>query len=173
MSTSNGDSEKPIWSGKYSGIDAYVILRGPLVLPFLAGQLAVNRFDSDGIMEAAVRGLASERDELASVAETFTQCALADKAELATFRKDLEDAAGELMVPIPEPGSIASKMLLANRMMFRDRDALRERLAKLEAAVREVVDLRDECANERQHDLTQGIGRKLDHAICQMSVETP
>jgi hypothetical protein len=57
------------------------------------------------------------------------------ETELGTLRKDIEGAAGELMVPVPEPGSIASKMLLANRIMFRERDALRERLAKLETAI--------------------------------------
>lgn len=55
---------KPIWTGKYAGIDASVILRGSLPQPYLAGQLAVNRYDSGGIMEAAVRELAAENEQL-------------------------------------------------------------------------------------------------------------
>ncbi len=75
------------------------------------------------------------------------------ESEIAIVRKDVADAATELMVPIPEPGSVAAKMLIANRVLMRERDksdqewgaerqarilaeeerdALRERLAKLE-----------------------------------------
>lgn len=82
-------------------------------------------------------GGADEQDTLTLVAIVREQA-----AELATFRKDLEDAAGELMVPVPAPGSVAAKMLLANRIMFRERDALRERLAKHEKAAAGLRDAR-------------------------------
>lgn len=51
------------------------------------------------------------------------------RAERDTLRADLAAAAGELMVPIPEPGTDASRMLLANVLMRRERTELRLTLA--------------------------------------------
>lgn len=48
------------------------------------------------------------------------------ESENAQWRKDVEDAAGELLITIPKPGTEASKMLLANRAMRRERDASNE-----------------------------------------------
>lgn len=45
--------------------------------------------------------------------------------ERDALRADLASAAGELKVPIPEPGTDASRMLLANVLMRRERDAAR------------------------------------------------
>ena len=50
---------------------------------------------------------------------------------LAVFRKDHEDAAGELLLPLPEPGSDISKM-------FRVRRHLLDRIEALEADNREL-----------------------------------
>jgi hypothetical protein len=46
---------------------------------------------------------------------------------LATHERDLQDAAGELMIPIPEPGTSAAKLLSANALMRAERDAAVER----------------------------------------------
>jgi hypothetical protein len=43
--------------------------------------------------------------------------------------QDVADAAGELLVPIPEPGTDAAKMLTANVILKRERDKLHNRLA--------------------------------------------
>jgi hypothetical protein len=53
------------------------------------------------------------------------------ESENATWRKDVEDAAGELLISIPQPGTEAAKMLLANRAMQRERDASDESNATL------------------------------------------
>ena len=43
---------------------------------------------------------------------------------------DIEEAAGELMIPIPEPGSDASKLMAANAIMRRQRDRARKTARK-------------------------------------------
>lgn len=62
-------------------------------------------------------------------------------AELEAAREDVRLAAGELRVPVPEPGTDASRMMLANVMMRKERDAAlsraaaaEERLSRLTAA---------------------------------------
>jgi hypothetical protein len=59
---------------------------------------------------------------------------LADLArEALAYRKDLEDAAGELLIPLPEPGSDMAKMMTANALLRRrSQDVLSEK-AGLEA----------------------------------------
>lgn len=57
---------------------------------------------------------------------------LKEKAEAAhSLESDVRDAAGELLVPMPEPGTDAAKMLLANRMLARERDEARALLRDL------------------------------------------
>lgn len=61
---------------------------------------------------------------------------------------DLKEAAGEYLVPMPEPGSDVAVMLAANNIMRRERDAFKSRLVDLhkeydDALVREKL-LRDE-----------------------------
>ena len=63
-------------------------------------------------------------------------------AEIKKFRQDYEDAAGELLVDIndAQPGSLVSKLLIANRIMSRERDAAQGAQADL-AAMREITTL--------------------------------
>jgi hypothetical protein len=46
-------------------------------------------------------------------------------AELAEARRDVEQAAGELIVAMPEPGTDMARVMLANAMMRRERDEAR------------------------------------------------
>lgn len=65
-------------------------------------------------------------------------------AEVAKHRKDLADAAGELLLPIPEPGTPMAKMMRANRLMRDERDALRTQLATAEARAKDLGEKCDE-----------------------------
>ncbi len=65
-----------------------------------------------------------------------TATATAASEELALHRADLAAAAGELMVPIPAPGSESAKLMRANRILRGMNDELH----------REVRDLRDRVA---------------------------
>ena len=47
------------------------------------------------------------------------------RAELAEARRDVEQAAGELIVAMPEPGTDMARVMLANAMMRRERDEAR------------------------------------------------
>jgi hypothetical protein len=47
------------------------------------------------------------------------------KAEIEALREDLRLAAGELLVPIPEPGSDMSRLLSANVLLRRENERLR------------------------------------------------
>lgn len=58
--------------------------------------------------------------------------------ELAQCRQDLKDAAGELMVPMPEPGTDMAKLLSANVL-------LRQREARLREALKEII---EKCEDE-------------------------
>lgn len=50
----------------------------------------------------------------------------AAEAELATHRGDLEEAAGALMLPLPEPGSDMARVMRVNRILHREIEALRQ-----------------------------------------------
>lgn len=54
-----------------------------------------------------------------------TSSAGALRAEVALHRADLAAAAGELMLPIPEPGSAAARLMRANRILRRMLDEAR------------------------------------------------
>jgi hypothetical protein len=62
------------------------------------------------------------------------------RAELAEARRDVELAAGELVVAMPKPGTDMARVMIANAMMRRERDALRAELAE---ARRDAERLRD------------------------------
>lgn len=53
------------------------------------------------------------------------------EAERDLLREDLDAAAGELLIPVPIPGSIESKMLIANRLLSAERDELKRRIEKI------------------------------------------
>lgn len=65
--------------------------------------------------------------------------------ELEAARKDVEDAAGELLVSIPPPGTEGAKLLLANVAMRRERDKAREEKHTLRAEVERLRGLLAEC----------------------------
>jgi hypothetical protein len=58
------------------------------------------------------------------------------KRELATMRADIEAAAGELLVDIPEPGTDAARMMSANVLMRRELEDVRHRLWPVQHAAR-------------------------------------
>ena len=63
--------------------------------------------------------------------------------ELEAARQDVEDAAGELLVSIPPPGTEGAKVLLANVAMRRERDKAREESNALRAEVERLTKERD------------------------------
>jgi len=65
--------------------------------------------------------------------ENVKQYVMQLEKSLDVHMQDLVDAAGELMVEMPEPGTVVSKLLRANNLMRRERDAARQRTFDLEA----------------------------------------
>ena len=53
------------------------------------------------------------------------------RAAIAQYEADARDAAGELLVPIPTPGTDAAKVMVASRIMRGQRDEARAELADL------------------------------------------
>lgn len=53
---------------------------------------------------------------------------------LEVHQKDLEAAAGELMVDIPEPGTVIARLLRANSLMRKERDQAKSDLIDLKEA---------------------------------------
>ena len=49
-------------------------------------------------------------------------------AKLSKHEKDLADAAGELLIDIPAPGTDTAKLLHANRMLHYERERLQKKL---------------------------------------------
>lgn len=72
-----------------------------------------------------VRTAEAERDKARSVANQLA--------------RDLEDAAGELAVPLPEPGTTMAKVISANLIMRRERDAARSEVERLRAQLDELT----------------------------------
>jgi hypothetical protein len=54
---------------------------------------------------------------------------------VAQMRKDLEDAAGELALPVPEPGTDMAKLMAANVLLRRENEKLRHEAVDVEDAV--------------------------------------
>lgn len=71
------------------------------------------------------------------------------KAELAAYRRDAELAAGELRIPCPEPGTIASQLLIANTILRKERDALKTHESGLEADLRNMQEAAAILTKER------------------------
>ena len=75
-------------------------------------------------------------------------CIDALKAELDFHKQDVQDACGELLVKIPEPGSEMSKVLRANSI-------LRQRLSNARQSTSEAIARWNQAPNNRK-DLTLG-----------------
>lgn len=67
----------------------------------------------------------SDRAEQQRVAMESEREAQQARAKLSLALKDIADAAGELMVPLPEPGTLTAKLLAANSILRRERDMAR------------------------------------------------
>jgi hypothetical protein len=61
------------------------------------------------------------------------------EAELGEARRDVELAAGELLVAMPEPGTDMARVMIANSIMRRERDALRAELDAARRALGEIA----------------------------------
>jgi hypothetical protein len=67
---------------------------------------------------------------------------------LAQMQKDMEDAAGELLMPIPEPGTDIAKLMSGNILLRRENERLRHKiidaLAVLKACARNPNEMLEE-----------------------------
>lgn len=89
-------------------------------------------------------------DELPVPADVeFRRELAALRVEVEQHRRDAEDAAGELLIPIPAAGTVEAKLLKANSLMRRERDDhfharrdLEAEVERLKAAIREHRDQR-------------------------------
>lgn len=57
----------------------------------------------------------------------------------AKLMQDLKDAAGELLVSIPEPGTEKAKLLIANRLMISKVDQLQGRITQFKELIRDAL----------------------------------
>lgn len=60
------------------------------------------------------------------------------RAELAAAREDVVDAAGELLIDVPPPGSDMAKVLVANKMLRRELAARDVEIARLRESLNEI-----------------------------------
>jgi hypothetical protein len=95
---------------------------------------------------------ASLREELAVAREIEKKL----KNELAEARRDIEMAAGELMVAMPEPGTDMARVMHANAMMRRERDRLRAALKEIEQRTGPEGDMADLAVNELARAALEG-----------------
>ena len=131
----------------------------------LCGLLA----DSNGCLQeymAQHKVAEEERRAVVAVAASLTEQLAALRAEVAKVRQDYHDAAGELLVNIDDaqPGTLVAKLLTANRIMARERDALRAEISALRENC-ERLDLGNMLALARASDA--GVAR--DRAIEDLS----
>ena len=70
---------------------------------------------------------------------------VAERAEVERHCQDLRHAAGELLVPLPEPGTDVARLLRANRLMRDELASLRYRHKEANDVCGTMIDDRDEC----------------------------
>lgn len=61
------------------------------------------------------------------------------ECEVIELKNDIELAAGELRVPIPEPGTDMARVMIANRIMRNERDKARNELNDMRDAIKEAI----------------------------------
>jgi HAMP domain-containing protein len=98
----------------------------PLIVSYNNKEISIGKFceEIDSLAteyaEAKTEALRKEVEELKKERDGMGE-------DLKIHTQDLQDAAGELMVSLPKPGTEAAKMLRANRLIRKERDeALRE-----------------------------------------------
>lgn len=145
---------KVIWSGTYAGIDADVRVVNGKPVPFLTGRTTAFMHHAEGVLGAAVMGLAIERDvlleRLTRIEKPAQQLVNIDN-DLAEGRDVAAKASfhDSVMRPIEELRGYFGNVARAEKReqtIFdveadrrkraeRERDELRERLVKLEAGL--------------------------------------
>lgn len=108
-------------------------------------------------------------DETATLRAQLTTA----QAERDAYRQDFEDAAGELLVDIPFPGTDLSKVMAANTVMRRQRDSYRTELT----ASRQTVSIERAHLNgiissiEAERDRVAGEANQLREQITTLTTE--
>ena len=72
-----------------------------------------------------VRVVQAQRDILLAQQKALLTARDALRTRLAQMETDIRDAAGELRVEMPQPGTVTAKLLSANVLLRRERDAAR------------------------------------------------
>ena len=103
------------------------------------------------------------RSEDASMSEGAFDEVHALRAEVAKVRQDYHDAAGELLVDIgdAQPGTLVAKLLTANRIMARERDALRAERDALRVLVETLGRMGTRLKAETERDALKAAARAL------------
>ena len=70
-------------------------------------------------------------------------------AELAQYNQDMKDAAGELLVEMPRPGTDMAKVMIANRLLRNERDAFRAELQHARELIADLTEKVTELENEQ------------------------
>jgi len=81
------------------------------------------------------------------------------KPVVAQMKKDLEDAAGELLVDIPKPGTVTAKLLSANVLLRRENETLRNETLRLRESLEKN---RDEHYRREENAIAEG-ARTAEH----------
>ncbi len=157
---------KVIWSGTYAGIDADVRVVNGKPVPFLTGRTTAFMHHAEGVLGAAVMGLAIERDvlleRLTRIEKPAQQLVNIDN-DLAEGRDVAAKASfhDSVMRPIEELRGYFGNVARAEKRgqtifdwevdrrkrVERERDELRERLARIEKLAKNVIDMhREICA---------------------------
>lgn len=88
-----------------------------------------------GFLQAAGCGEPGRPNTLWAMTQEIIARATAAEEQAKALKADLAAAAGELLVPIPMPGTDMARLLLANVLLRRERDELRKENARLKEAI--------------------------------------
>lgn len=99
----------------------------------------------------------------------------AARGEVATFRETFQAAAGELMIPIPAPGTVEAKLLAANSIMRHQRDEWRGAAIERDWAIRSLYERSFHRVDHETaaDDIGKIVGMKPGDVVKILSAESP
>ena len=101
-----------------------------------------------------LRGIEQSAKEGCTPLEVANMRMLIAEGKAREHQRDLEDAAGELLVKLPLPGTDTAKVIRANRLLTKERDEAWRELVEVKSKYQDLLEKLDAIANEKESFLS-------------------